>query len=430
MLVNLAWPKNEKELNGIRKLRNRKAKLLNSDNFATLETNDIGESPKSIHDFILTIVQHCNYKLNMEIDLFEKHLPEGIKLTKSRKIKPWDFLYIKNHYKNKQIKIDIDKLSEYFVYDYTLPAILKVFENLFDIQLKLNSKEYDFWATDVSVITVHKEKNLIGFIILDLFSREHKYASFEEQPVLFANIKNNQLIPGLTVILGSISKPSTGKILLYPSEISSLLHEFGHAIHTLLGPQKINMLSGSQIERSFVELPSQFLEYFLYQPKIIKAITKHQKSDKSMPDKLIKTMSQLYSFDSADITLEQCYFALLSLELFTDPNKSNTTINKAALNATRPYLTYSKYDHSYAAFDHLIGYGSLYYCYLWSKVYAADMFYECAKNIDNKTKFKNIMARYVLTVLNPGDTIKPKIIAKNFLKRDVCVANFFSDLKL
>ena len=431
MAVNCGYPANHKNLITLIASRDKLSQVLGFTSFAQVDIyNQMAKSPERVESFLMDIIKRCHNRLPQEIELLKSHAPPQVTFTKHGKIKPWDLLFIKNYYKTKVVGIDEDTLSEYFPFEHVFGALLSLIQEIFSITFK-RVAHFAWWDPQVSVLELYKDEQLRGFIVLDLFARTGKYTAILEQPIVPPLIsKERDLSLGLTAIIASFPPPLPSiPSLLKHRSVSSLFHEMGHAVHTLLAAQEVSSFAGTRVKKDFVEMPSQFLQQFLWQPSILKNITAHYKTGESLSDDLISGLIHSRQFDRADLVLEQCYFSMLSLEYYKEGAfKDIGALQKRLYHETRPHLLYSEEDHTYASLDHLGSYGAKYYGYLWSRALAYDVFSYVEEHIQKGESLRSLGGRYVKEIISKGGSEDPWILLRNFLGRDPSLDVFFHSI--
>lgn len=432
MAVNCAYPQNDRTLKKIIALRDEVAQLLGFDSFAQLDiSTQMAGTIEHVQDFLDTIISHCHTKLTQEHATLKKHLPQDVQLTPQGHIKPWDLLYCKNYYKTTVLGIDEELIAQYFPFEQVFKKLLLIYQEFFSVSFKHVSLRV--WDPEVRALEVHKDGILMGFILLDLFARENKYFYMLEQPII-PSVKDasGAILPGVTVIFASFAC-ATQKMpsLLRRQEVASLFHEFGHAMHTLLGAQMLALQSGSRVKRDFVEMPSQMLQEWFSDEHVLKEISCHYKTGQPLPKDLLFGLEQLRHYDSADTVLEQCYLAYLSLDLFKEGAKKDIFgIQKRLYKNIRTNMAFSDQDHSYASFDHLTSYGAKYYGYLWAQVFACDIFDTIKKRNQAGESLQSIGVSYVDAIISKGGARDPLELLKNFLGRDPSIEPFLRRMGL
>jgi thimet oligopeptidase len=430
MVVNRGYPANHQELERIIALRDELAQLLGFTSFADLDIKgQMAQSVAHVEHFLTSLIKQCQTKLPDEVAFFKAHMPSDVSLTSEGQIKSWDIVYIKNNIEKTVFKSDQALIAQYFPTSHTIDALLDLAQKFFNVTFKQHTVT-SLWVPDLVVIEVYNGTDLKGFIVLDIFARKHKYPYILEQPIIPSFKYQDTNFPGLTVVTTSFPYETDREpSLLRFADVVLFFHEFGHALHTILAGQPIASFAGSQVTRDFVEVPSQMVEQWLWESTILKRIGKHYKTGEPLSDELIKGIVSLKKFDSADITLEQCYYSMLSLEYFKEgTHKDIGGISKRLFQEIRPHIAFSPNDHSYAAFDHLIAYGAKYYSYLWARVYAIDLFYSIKKYIADDKMLENIGKRYVQEIITPGGSESPLVLLKRFLGREPNGQAFFNDL--
>jgi thimet oligopeptidase len=235
--------------------------------------------------------------------------------------------------------------------------------------------------------------------------------------------------PGLSVVLANFPAPSEGRsALLTLDDVRTFFHEFGHALHALLGATTIPSLSGTNTKRDFVELPSQLLEEWLWDKAILQRVSCHYQTGQSLSDELIDKIISLQHFVIGYWMQRQAYLAKLALAYYTEqsPVDLHGTMHNL-FNRIITHVAYCPEFHFYASFGHLCGYGARYYGYLWSKVFAQDLFATIKqKGLVNRTVGK----RYVDCILKPGGTQEPMELLERFLGRKPNSDAFFESIGL
>jgi thimet oligopeptidase len=430
LLVNKGYPENLAELNHIVSLRDKLAQVLGFISYAQFDiAYQMAKKPERVEQFLEGIIAQCHDKLSGEMQELAKNLPPGVALTQEGKIKPWDMWFIKNYYKKKILGIDEDQISQYFELEHTLAGLISFAQDFFGVMIKRQDCT-ELWCKNLIILSVHQKALVCGYIVLDLYPRKHKHEYILEQPIIPGHIYQGQVMPGVTIVTAQFPRPTKSEpALLRLSDVMVFLHEFGHALHTLLGAQSIISFAGTQVDRDFVEMPSQMLEQWLWDPRLLKALSRHYKNGRKLSKKLIEKIGKLKQFDSADLLLEQCFYAMFSLVLYKEGAVKNISgLHKRLFTEIRTNIEFSDFDHSYASFDHLLGYGAKYYSYLWSRVFALDLLQTIVASGSTAQKLKAIGKRYVQEILRPGGSQDPEVLLNNFLGRAPQLTALFKDL--
>lgn len=424
------YPKNKEVLINIINLRNKLAKTLGFESYTDFDIDgEMAESKDNVSNFLTEVQTHCQKRCKQEIALLKSALPSNISLDCSGildgKIKPWDMSYIKNYYKKTFLSVDENEISKYFALENTLTELLKIYEEFLSIKF-VQVDANNLWSNDLKSFAAYKNNRLLGHVILDLFPRANKFTHACQATIVPTILVDDKIYPVFSVVIANFPKATQDKpALLQRNDVITFFHEFGHAIHAMLGTTKFAGNSGTHTTRDFVEMPSQMLEEWMWQPQILAKISKHYQTGKSLSDEQIKNILSLKNFSTGIDTIRQIFFARFSLECFNpgegkDLKKLFTTLQEEIIDFVLP----NENNHGYAAFSHLIGYGAKYYGYLWSKVYALDLF----KVIQENNFSSEIGQRYIDCVLSKGGSDKPMNLLKDFLQREPNSKAFFENL--
>lgn len=431
MYNNRAYPVNQKILQDLIEKRYEVAHILGFDSYAALELSaEMVQSPERVAVFINDLTIKAQKKAIQEMEKFTHPLPEGVRLVNG-KLQPWDVNFVKTVYKKVQYNIDENKISEYFPVQSTIDNLLDIYQKFFNLQF-MQIPVTDLWDTEVKLIEVFDKTNkeTVGYLFLDLYPRPNKYSSACEVTIIPTGYQEDGLPNlGVAIVIANFPKPMLDNpSLLLLKDVTIFFHEFGHAMHALLGRTSVASFSGTKVKRDFVEMPSQMLEEWLWQPEILKMVSKHYKTGQSLPDDLIAQILNARTLDSGFFITRQLLLAHLSLEFLNNgPKIEPSTILMHARTKIMPFINSDSRDHFYASFWHFNGYGARYYGYIWSKVFAHDLFNEIKKNglLDPA-----IGRKYVDAVIGKGGSQDPNDLLKNFLGREPNQEAFLKDMGL
>jgi thimet oligopeptidase len=381
--VNRAYPKNKQLLEEIIAKRTQLANLLGFSSYAALDLADqmVG-SPHQAEQFLTNLKTNVQEKAHREFDLLVANLPPSITLTTQGKLHPWDMPFVLNQYKKSQFNIDERIIAEYFPMNQTIKSLLTIYEKFFGISCVYTSVP-DLWHNDTKGIEISDGTgNILGYVLLDMHPRPHKYSHACHVSIIPATYIDNRPNISLSVLITNFTKPTDARpSLLTKNEVVTFFHEFGHALHAVLGRTTIANHAGTKVKTDFVELPSQILEEWLTDKDILKIISCHYKTGDTLPDDIIENMVKIKNLSAATGTLTQLFYAYLSLTYF---NKTETIdVHTCMKQVHELFIIDTALDsdnHFYASFGHLTGYGAKYYSYLWSKVFAKDIFFEIKNN--------------------------------------------------
>jgi len=428
---NRAYPENDLHLRTLVNKRQELAELLGYQYFIDYDLVDqMAQKFETVDRFLTDLFIKSQKKGNAEFDLLYQLASEyRLDLAEDGKLHPWDIAFLKEKYKEKNGLPDDQAIADYFPFEHTIQGLFKIYQYLFSIEFKQVSID-GLWDTNVRCIQVYTDGGeLLGNLLIDLFPRIGKYSHACHIDLIPACFVDGKRQVGLSVVLANFS-PAVGQrpSLLKLSEVKTFFHEFGHALHALLGATKIISLSGTNTKLDFVELPSQLLEEWLSDFDVLKKLSFHFQTGASLPDAVIKKIIELKNFDAASFVQRQIYLSRLALRIHAaEPHESFAIIARNLYQQYMRNIAWIDDLHMYCSFGHLGGYRSRYYSYLWSKVFAADIFQVFKRNgLENRYTGK----LYVDTILKPGGTHDPNVMLYNFLGRQPTVEAFFRILDL
>lgn len=430
---NRAYPVNHKTLHAIIQKRHELATLLGYKTFAEFDLGDqmVG-SVESATLFLDDLIARCKPKVEQEFTELKKIVHPSVQWTDNNKIQPWDLEFIQTMYKNTYYDLDPNMIAEYFPLEKTVDALLSIYSDFLGITFKQVDYK-SFWHDAVQAVQVftHDNNVLLGTLLLDLYPRQGKYTHACQMTIIPTFKENNGgQHPGLAVVLANFPAPSGEKpALLKLADVRTFFHEFGHALHALLGATSVISLSGTNTKTDFVELPSQLLEEWLWDKDILKRVSSHYKTQQPFSDDLIERIVSLKHFSTGYFVQRQAYLAKLSLAYYStldDGFDLYQTMEQLYKNIIT-HVEYSDDTHFYASFGHLYGYGAKYYSYLWSNVFAQDVF-SFIKN--HGLTDDAVGQKYINCILKPGGTQNPTDMLVAFLGRKPNSTAFFSAMGL
>jgi thimet oligopeptidase len=430
--VQRAYPANSEVLKKMIAERHRLAQFLGFESYAALEIDDeMAKTPERVRKFLQELRERAEKKSTEEMQTWKKSLPAGVTLTDKNQFKPWDIAYVKSEYKKKHLDLDEEKLKEYFPMQKTVDEILDIYQKFLDVEFR-QLPITDLWHPDVRYVAIHaKDGSVLGHLLLDLYPRPNKYSHACMDAIAPAvKDKDGTYHVPLIVVVANFPKPLDGQpALLRRDDVNTFFHEFGHAMHGIFGATRMAGYSGVNTTLDFVEIPSQMLEEWMYDYDILKKITSHYQTGESLDDATITKIIAIKKFGAGSFIQRQVMQSLLALRCFEagdekDPALLNKNLSEEFFGRD---ILFDMDNHFEAAFGHLDGYGSRYYCYMWSKVFALDMF-------DRVKKYgllnPEIGREYVEKVIGKGGSVDPEVLIENFLERKPVMDAFVKDLGL
>ena len=405
---------NEENVLKIVKLRHERANLLSYKSHADFVLEErMAESPAKVKTFLndlLIKAKPAAEKEFAELTAFAKELDGPDHLEK------WDGAYYSEKLKQKLFNLDDEKLKPYFKLENVLNGVFTIAGKLYGIHFT-QVNDIDKYHKDVVTYEVKDDgNNLVAVFYADFFPRKGKrngawMTSFKSQYV--KDGVNER--PHVSIVCNFTKPTETKPSLLTFNEVTTLFHEFGHALHGMLANTVYPSLSGTSVYWDFVELPSQIMENWCYEPEALALFAHHYQTGDMIPMEYIEKIKESASFQEGMATVRQLSFGLLDMGWHSQDPGSITDLKAfetEQFSTTQLYPDVKENAMS-TAFSHIFqgGYSSGYYSYKWAEVLDADAFEYFLKNgiFDKETanKFKD-------NVLSKGGTEHPMILYKRF----------------
>ena len=300
----------------------------------------------------------------------------------------------------------------YFPYDRVQQGILDVASKLFHVTFQ-PAKDVVVWDPSVNAFDVYDGSRQLGRIYLDMHPRPGKDQWFSSNPLLDGK-RGKQLPEAVLVCNFSGGKPGEPGLMEY-GEVTTFFHEFGHLMHWIFqGQQQWAGYSGN-LEADFVEAPSQMLEEWMHDPKVLATFALNYQTNQPIPAELVLRANRADAFGRGLWARFQLVYTSVSFDLHTAP-PDPAQIEKAFPQSIKRFVPFQfvEGDHQIASFTHLTGYSSAYYTYLWDKVIAEDFFSQFDRN---DLLAPEVALRYRSTVLEQTGSMPANDLVKNFLGR-------------
>ncbi|OFX76824.1 MAG: peptidase M3 [Bacteroidetes bacterium GWE2_39_28] len=410
---------NREIIQKIVELRMNRARLLGFTTHAqyVLENNMAG-TPDKVNTFIEEL-------LSKTIDPAKKEVAQITKYAKSKgfagEIMPWDFGYWSEQYKNEKYAINDQMLKPYFRLESVEKAIFSLADSLYGLTFTQNNT-IPVYHNDVKVFEVKDASGkFISLLYVDYFPRESKrggawMTTFRDQ--FFYNKVEHR--PFVSLVCNFTKPTENTPSLLTFDEFTTLLHEFGHALHGMLAEGNYPSLTGTNVVRDFVELPSQIMENWATESEFLKSFAKHYETGEEIPQEFIKKIIDARNYLGGYSNVRQLTFAMNDMAWHNLSETSSTSdvmeFEKAATQKAR-VLPFIDSVCMSTSFGHIFsgGYSAGYYSYKWAEVLEADAFSLFKeKGIFNKEVAESFRAN----ILSKGNLEDAAILYRNFRGRD------------
>jgi len=329
--------------------------------------------------------------------------------------------YWYDQFRRSAFDFDSQSVRPYFPYAHVEAGVLDTAARLFKIEFRRSAAPG--WDPAVSVFEVVEEGVIVGRFYLDMHPREGKDKWFSAAPIV-TGVRGGAL-PEAALICNFPGEKEGDPGLMQYNDVVTFFHEFGHLMHAILGGRtEWAGISGFATEGDFIEAPSQMLEEFFRDEKLLQAFAKHYQTGETLPSETIKKMKLAGAFGRADWVRSQLYYTTLSLDLHDrDPAGLDLDLITKQLHQALLPWTWLDGNRMYASFGHLTGYSSNYYTYAFDKVIALDFF---AQFDPRDLLGCEAGSRYRKTVLEQGGSKPGRQMVRDFLGRDEEFQSFSS----
>ena len=364
-------------------LRVEKANLLGYENPAQMILIDkMAGNPETVDAFLAGIIAPAVAKAKAEIVDMQAVMDQDIKaglLPEGSKIEPWDWAYYTEKVRMAKYALDEEQTKPYFQME-------NVRQGVFDLTTKLFGLQYEkiegiaVYHPDVEAFKVSDaDGSLIGVILTDYFPRSTKRGG-----AWMNNFVNQEIIDGVEtrpviVNVGNFAKPVDGKpSLLTLDQVETLFHEYGHALHGLLTQCTYKSVSGTSVARDFVELPSQIMENWAFQPEVLATYARHYETGEVIPEELVAKIEAAENFNQGFMTTELAAAAILDMKWHMLPSvegidplafEAQVCKEMGLIGEIIPRYRTTYFNHIFNS-----GYSAGYYSYLWAEVLDKDAF--------------------------------------------------------
>ncbi|PBN46828.1 M3 family metallopeptidase [Capnocytophaga sputigena] len=403
---------NETNVLHIAQLRQARASLLGYPNYATFALEErMAETPEKVIAFL-------NEQLAKDKPQAIKELEELKTFSGLTDFQQWDFAYYAEKLKQEHYQIDDSLLKPYLALDKAVEGMFAVAHKLYGLHFTL-TEEVEKYHPEVQTYKVTDENgNYLALFYTDFFPRAGKrngawMTSYKEQ---YRDEQGNDSRPHISIVCNFTRPTDTAPSLLTFNELTTLFHEFGHALHGMLSKVTYPSLSGTNVARDFVELPSQLMENWCYEEETLRLFATHYQTGEPLPIEWVKKVKAVEDFMKGILNVRQLNFGFLDMEWHTYPHlerlENVRTFEQTVTKATQLYPPIDEMCIS-PAFSHIFsgGYAAGYYSYKWSEALEED-----ALEIFKEAGFfnKTVATRFRKEILERGSSEKESILYKRF----------------
>jgi len=408
---NRGYPKNVETLRRLITKRHELANTLGYPEWADYITaNKMAGDAKTVRNFIDKVLVASDTRAQREYDILLKRKQKDD--PKATVVQPWESMRYTDLVGKSEYNFDSQKARPYFAYDNVKQGVLDVTSKIFGVTYR-RVPNAPVWDPSVECWEMLEGGKLVGRFYLDMHPRENKY-NHAAQFDIRTGIEGRQ-IPEAALVCNLPGGVAGERGLMDHDDMETMLHEFGHLLHTLFaGHHKWVGIGGIRTEHDFVEAPSQMLEEWAWDPKVLQTFAKNEKGE-PIPTEMVEQMRRAKDYGEGMRTRRQMVYADLSLSIYNrDPQGVDPDAVMADLVKKYQPFALVPGTHFSCSFGHLDGYSAVYYTYMWSLVIAKDMFSKFDKNnmLDPK-----VAIQYRKAVLEPGGSKPAAELVKDFLGR-------------
>jgi len=405
---------NKAIVNKLVNYRIERAKLLGYPNHAAYVLDEnMAKNPETVMTFLEGIWTRGLIQAKKEVlDMQEMIKAEG----KNFKLEAWDWWYYSEKVRTARFNMDESEMKPYFKLENVRQGAFIVANKLYGIQFK-KVNNVPVYQKDVEVFEVlDADGSYLGLFYSDYFPRTGKRSGAWMGNFGESYIRNGKEIRPFVYNVGNFTKPTADTpSLLNEDEVKTLFHEFGHALHGLLTQCNYISLSGTNVPRDFVELPSQIMENWAMHPEVLKLYARHYQTGKIIPDSLIEKIKKAGTFNQGFMTTELVAAALLDMDWHTQTEKRNFDVRAfesanmdsiGLIDEIAPRYRSTFFNHIFSG-----DYSAGYYAYLWAEVLDADAFETFVeKGIFDKTTARSFRKN----ILERGNSEDPMVLYRRF----------------
>ena len=382
------------------KLRDEKGKLMGFNNFAeyVIDVN-MAKTPEAVYDFLNRLWVPSMKIAKADRDAMQKIIDAdggGFKLA------PHDWWFYSEKLRKQKFDLDENEIKPYFTLENTLNGMFYVAEKLWGITFTQRDDIPVYHEEATAFEVKEADGSHVGVFFVDFHPRDGKRPGAWCTSFRRAGYENGERVYPLSTIVMNFTRPAGDMpALLSFDEVSTMFHEFGHALHGLFTDEPYRRTSGS-VPRDFVELPSQIMEHWAAEPEVMKEYARHYITGEPIPDALIAKLEAAATFDQGFITGEYVAAALLDLDYHTTQNADITDVRKFEEESMKKFglipEILPRYRSTYFSHTFSGGYTAGYYVYIWAGVLDADAFQAFKEtgdiyNQDVAARFRELLSR-------------------------------------
>ncbi|KVH88373.1 Metallopeptidase, catalytic domain-containing protein [Cynara cardunculus var. scolymus] len=347
--------------------------------------SNMASSPDVVSSFLVELSKNVQPKAVEEFKSI-RDFKRGKSGQHDIELEPWDEAYFTRSMKSSAYNLDFSVVASYFSLSQCIEGLKLLVESLFGVKfLNIPLTPGESWHPDVMKMALHHpDEGDLGYIYLDLNSRRGKYPGCAHFAIRGGRrlSKTEYQLPIIALVC-NFSKPhNSATVRLNHSDVDTLFHEFGHALHSLLSRTDHQHFSGTRVAFDMAETPSNLFEYYAWDYRVLKKFARHYSTGDIIPEKLVESMQGARKMFSAMELQQQIFYALADQALYGDQTYSpiDTTSIVADLREQHTNWKHVEGTHWQTRFSHLLYYGAGYYSYLYAKCFASTIWERVCKD--------------------------------------------------
>ncbi len=408
---------NEENIQELVNTRLAKAQLLGFDSHAALTLSKrMAKTPETVLSFLDDLKALAKPAAEKDLKAVQEFASAA---GHQGEVKPWDFSYWSEKLKKATLNLDDNLLKPYFKIENVLAGVFDISAKLYGLSFTKNA-DIATYHEDVDAYEVYdKDGEFLSLLYTDFFPRAGKRAGAWMTSYRSMYSLDGQVVRPHISIVCNFTKPTADKpSLLTFNEVTTLFHEFGHALHGMMARGTYPSLTGTSVYWDFVELPSQILENWCYEPEALALFAKHYETSELLPKEYVDRIVESQQFMEGYATLRQLNFGYLDMTYHGRREPMEGSVADFERSATADTQLFSPVEGtlSSTAFSHIFqgGYSAGYYSYKWAEVLDADAF----ERFKQEGIFSAAAADGFAEILSRGGTVAPDELFKKFRGRD------------
>ena len=400
-------------------LRIKIANILGYETYADYALEErMAKSKTTVNDFIKSLLEpSMKYAKKDVADVLAYAKKNGFE---GKELMPWDFSYWSERYQEAEYSLNAEELKPYFQLESCIDAVFGLANRLYGV----NFKELDnvpVYHEDVKVYEVTEADGThLALFYADFFPRASKRGGAWMTEFRGQSIRNGvEYRPFISIVCNFTKPTADAPSLITHDEFTTFLHEFGHALHGIFAQGRYGSLTGTSVSRDFVELPSQIMENWAFEPDYLNSFAKHYQTGEAIPAELIEKIVAAKNYLAGYGQVRQLHFGYLDMAWHTLKEVPSMSTLEFETQALAPYAVMPAVDGTgfSTSFSHIFsgGYSAGYYSYKWAEVLEADAFSLFKEKGIFNTEVSNSFRE---NILSKGSTEDADVLYRNFRGHD------------